>query len=353
MTGEFYEKNQNTLSDPSAPGYDEVRSEYENRYNKMINKRAAYYEAANTYGADVNNDAWQASNYFTGPNPTTLDKAPTGSVNVGVSTGRFDAWLNPDLMDKAEGASLAKHMVGEKRLTYDKYIIYSYNPQTKMWEMTQLATGTTLADAQAQMGDYDILINDWYNADWNDRAVFKVGDQLYWVNADQGDIGRFRGESFAEGSQENVKYAPDPETEEWTLYRKDPNTGKWVRYYDDDGMATNASGTLSFAGGHTLINENGLESIITPQGTITSLPAKSGILPADLTKNLWALGEVAPNLIARLSGSNFQTNNATSTTDNSINIDKLDATFNTTQDFDGHQFITDLKNQVLLTAYNH
>ena len=128
--------------------------------------------------------------------------------------------------------------------------------------------------------------------------------------------------------------------------------GAW-RNILHDSAGGHKNGTLSFSGGHTLINENGLESIITPQGTITSLPAKSGILPADLTKNLWALGEIAPNLIARLSGSNFQTNNATSTTDNSININKLDATFNTTQDFDGRQFITDLKNQVLLTAYNH
>ena len=286
------------------------------------------------------------------PDPNKYAEAPVGSVNVGVSTGTFGAWLNPNSMDKAEGTSLAKHMVGENRSEYDKYIIYSYNPQTKMWEATHLATGTTLKDAQDKMNDYDILINDWDNSNWRDRAVFKVDDQLYWVNVDQGDIGKLQLSIFPR-SAEDVKYVPDPSAMSYTLYRKDPDTGKWVRYYGDDGMPTNASGTLSFAGGRTLINENGLESIITPQGTITSLPAKSGILPADLTKNLWTLGEVAPNLIARLSGSNFQTNNATSTTDNSINIDKLDATFNTTQDFDGRQFITDLKNQVLLTAYNH
>lgn len=349
---EYYEKNQNILSSPSAPGYDEVSSEYENRYNKMINKRAAYYEAAVAYGKDIDNKAWRASNYFTGPNPATLGKASIGSVDIGAGAGTFSAWLNPNFMEKAEGVSLAKHMVGENRSDLDRYVIYSYNPQTKTWDMMQLAAGTTLEDAQAKMSNYDVLVNDWSYGAWNDRAVFKMDDQLYWVNANQGDIGHFGGELFVERS-EDVKYAQDPTTGELILYKKDPSTGKWVPYYDADGMATNASGSLSFAGGRTLINENGLESIITPQGTITSLPANSGILPADLTKNLWALGEVAPNLIARLSGSNFQTNNATSTTDNSINIDKLDATFNTTQDFDGRQFITDLKNQVLLTAHNH
>lgn len=114
-----------------------------------------------------------------------------------------------------------------------------------------------------------------------------------------------------------------------------------------------ASGTLSAPGGRSLINENGLESIITPSGTITSLPAKSGILPADLTRNLWALGEVAPNLIARLGGNSLQTNNSNSSTDNSINIQNLDATFNTQSDFDGRRFLTDLRNQVILTANNH
>lgn len=114
-----------------------------------------------------------------------------------------------------------------------------------------------------------------------------------------------------------------------------------------------ASGTLSYPGGRSLINENGLESIITPQGTITSLPAKSGIIPADLTRNLWALGEVAPNLIARLGGNNLQTNNNNATNDNSINIDKLNATFNTDSGFDGQAFINSLKHEVALTKNNH
>ena len=114
-----------------------------------------------------------------------------------------------------------------------------------------------------------------------------------------------------------------------------------------------ASGTLSAPGGCSLINENGLESIITPSGTITSLPAKSGIIPADLTRNLWALGKVAPNLIARLGGNNLQTNNSNSVTDNSINISNLDATFYTEEGFDGEAFLRDLKSQVILTSNNH
>ena len=128
---------------------------------------------------------------------------------------------------------------------------------------------------------------------------------------------------------------------------------QWIGGKKIPSYSSYASGTLSAPGGQSLINENGLESIITPSGTITSLPAKSGIIPADLTRNLWALGEVAPNLIARLGGNSLQTNNSNSSTDNSINIQNLDATFNTQSDFDGHRFLTDLRNQVILTANNH
>ena len=134
------------------------------------------------------------------------------------------------------------------------------------------------------------------------------------------------------------------------INRSNTNKGRELAGYPE---ATFASGTISAPGGRSLINENGLESIITPSGTITSLPAKSGIIPADLTRNLWTLGEVAPNLIARLGGNSLQTNNSNSSTDNSINIQNLDATFNTQSDFDGHRFLTDLRNQVILTANNH
>lgn len=69
----------------------------------------------------------------------------------------------------------------------------------------------------------------------------------------------------------------------------------------------NANGTTSFGGGKALINELGTEAIITPGGTLTALPSKTGIVPADITKNLWSLGEIAPTLVARLSSLNQKT----------------------------------------------
>lgn len=62
----------------------------------------------------------------------------------------------------------------------------------------------------------------------------------------------------------------------------------------------NAVGNISFQGGAALINELGTEAVITPGGTLTALPSKTGIVPADITRNVWALGEVAPTLVAQL-----------------------------------------------------
>ena len=212
-------------------------------------------------------------------------------------------------------------MVGKNRSKKDKYIIGHYDSKNKKWIFESFYGD--IDNAKKEMQPYDILINDWNNVFYKDRAVFMDSNKKFrWVNANEGAL-------YANNWEEALDA------------RVGSSGGKF------------ASGTLSAPGGRSLINENGLESIITPSGTITSLPAKSGIIPADLTRNLWALGEVAPNLIARLGGNGLQTNNSNSYTDNSINIQNLDATFNTQSDFDGRRFLTDLRNQVILTANNH
>ena len=81
---------------------------------------------------------------------------------------------------------------------------------------------------------------------------------------------------------------------------------KWDSLTDEEKeiirkqAASRAVGDISFAGGDALINELGTEAVITPGGTLTALPSKTGIVPADITRNVWALGEVAPTLVAQL-----------------------------------------------------
>lgn len=81
---------------------------------------------------------------------------------------------------------------------------------------------------------------------------------------------------------------------------------KWDSLTDEEKeiirkqAASRAVGDISFAGGGALINELGTEAVITPGGTLTALPSKTGIVPADITRNVWALGEIAPTLVAQL-----------------------------------------------------
>lgn len=108
--------------------------------------------------------------------------------------------------------------------------------------------------------DYTIVMN----AEGTDAYAFVKDGYLYWLHE--------------KGGNNSVK-----------------KKGTW----GDDKWA---SGTLSTkSNGTALINELGTEAVITPGGTLTALPSKTGIVPADITRNVWALGEVAPTLVAQLS----------------------------------------------------
>lgn len=147
----------------------------------------------------------------------------------------------------------------------------------------------------------------------------------------------------------------------------DNNTPSIItKYYDGDTrqfkqettslgqFESHATGSYDYSGGKTYVNELGTEAIVTPQGTLTSLPSHSGIVPADLTKNLFALGEIAPNLIATLRNQmpNVSKSNSTSN-DNSTNIGTVYATFNADSGFDMNRFMIDLRSAAGNTRHNN
>ena len=108
-----------------------------------------------------------------------------------------------------------------------------------------------------------------------------------------------------------------------------------------------ANGTLSAPGGPTLVNDDpqyGLEGIVTPQGTLTALPSKSGVVPADMTRNVWQLGEVAPNLVKQLVDINGKFNSPLGFgTDESFNVDHLDVHMVAQPGFDMDDFVRQLR----------
>lgn len=111
-------------------------------------------------------------------------------------------------------------------------------------------------------------------------------------------------------------------------------------------------GDLSFKGGGVMINELGTEAIVTPNGTLTALPSKTGIVPADITKNLWDLGEVAPSIMRTLGGfaAGLKLQAAgIGSTDESFNIGTINMTVNADDTFDADAFVESVKARASLT----
>ncbi len=115
-----------------------------------------------------------------------------------------------------------------------------------------------------------------------------------------------------------------------------------------------ASGTLDTTSGLSMINEEGIEGIVTPQGTITALPAHSGVVPADVTANIWKLGEVAPNLLKRFNAvsEKIEKNSFSTIDDDSLNINQLYIQMQPDSTFDVQKFNQELRAAMNTTKHN-
>lgn len=111
------------------------------------------------------------------------------------------------------------------------------------------------------------------------------------------------------------------------------------------GLVKAAVGSLGLPGGPTLVNEQGTEAIVTPYGTLTSLPSGTGVVPADITKNLWALGEVAPAFSRLLDPVVKNGGNALG---DSFTVQHMVVNMSPDGSFDVDTFVNDLKSAVAL-----
>lgn len=118
------------------------------------------------------------------------------------------------------------------------------------------------------------------------------------------------------------------------------------------GVQKAAKGSLGLKGGMSLINELGTEALVTPGGTITSLPSATGVVPADITKNLWALGEVAP-MFAKVMKTGFSDIQGFGTQDKSVdesfNVGTVNMTVNADNTFDVDKWVNELKVKTALS----
>ena len=121
-----------------------------------------------------------------------------------------------------------------------------------------------------------------------------------------------------------------------------------------EGLAKAAMGSLGLRGGLSLINELGTEAIVTPSGTVTALPSATGVVPADITRNLWELGEVAPALLKTMQATITPDTIGDSIlsslmSDESTNINTINMNVNADSTFDANKFINSVKSRVALT----
>lgn len=176
------------------------------------------------------------------------------------------------------------------------------------WEALDAVEGRSIAG----LPDYTVVMNE----DYDDSYAFVKGGKLYWISDTKGNAQK-----------------------------------------DFSWHTTWASGTLSTPTDSTaLINELGTEAVITPGGTLTALPSKTGIVPADITRNVWALGEVAPTLVAQLSSLNQKalTGNAGNTTyEEGQYIDNLTMNVYPTKDYDMDKLLSEARAKAKLTRHNN
>lgn len=121
-----------------------------------------------------------------------------------------------------------------------------------------------------------------------------------------------------------------------------------------ESLAKAATGSLGLPGGLSLVNELGTEAIVTPSGTITSLPSATGVVPADVTRNLWELGEVAPSLLKTMQASVSSDTIGESLlssimSDESTNINTINMSVNADSSFDANKFLNSVKSRIALT----
>jgi TP901 family phage tail tape measure protein len=151
--------------------------------------------------------------------------------------------------------------------------------------------------------------------------------------------------------------------------------GKYIAYTGEQVLSTKVSdatgdtssqfvykaaalGSYGLPGGQTLLNEKGTEAIVTPYGTLTSLPSGTGVVPADLTQKLYDLSMVSPSILNALGAYKTGAGVAVSgiggsSTDESLNINSLTMNVTAGSDFDADAFAEQLKQQAALTKRNH
>ena len=215
--------------------------------------------------------------------------------------------------------------------------------------------GAPLKDSN---GNWGKIVNGIYD------GKIEAGKWIYI--GDYNDIAEKSGLPIIKGYQDFGKLPAytvvgNQEKEDYFLYVDGAGSLKWLEdteYHQGQGgnigSRSHAAGALSVNEDFSLINELGTEGIITPEGTFTALPSHTGIVPADITKNVWQLGEVAPQLIARLGSlknPDYVANGGGTTNNDTTNIGAVNVY--PTKDYDMDKLLAEAKAKARITKHNN
>ena len=322
----------NTATQEQKDNYNSALEKYQNAYNDAIN---------NGYLTDADfNENTSASKFGSteskewATNKTTQENQPTAYV-----------YSKEDNQWHRLTASTSVLYSDQKKKVWDSWDS-KYSDQAQLW--TDNYTGTGGASGRDTEGykksNYDDLAD---YAKQHEYSWGKSGSNWFYI----GKGGTLYQASAVGESDSSVKSAA-------SRHGQDSNQSSFSSVYKTHKMKTDqlASGTTSFEGGSVLLNELGTEAIITPEGTLTALPSQTGVVPADITKNLWQLGELSPMianaLLGGVSSSDTTSKSYMNSVDESLNINSLIMNVSADNSFDVDTFANALRTRIALSKNN-
>ena len=311
-------------------------------YDKAAEGTVAKYEAARRMNSAQNN---LSSSYTEAANNLSETSTKQALNDRGISSEEIDAILKSSVANEAlgqiewnSGDKMASnkgsagivnqdYTVGDSIVQTDGEFSKQFKKDGKTWVIPYDSSSGTWASAKKSLSDYN--------------------------------EGKSESEKIS-ASKNNFDTLPP-----WTIVGNSDYADKFFIITDQKaihklykkGESAWATGTYdSGDSGYSKINELGTEGIVTPEGTFTALPSHTGIVPADITKNVWKLGEVAPTLIERLGSlkpNGLVPANGNTTNNDGMFIDQLNMTVYPTKDYDMEKFLSEAKAKARITRHNN
>lgn len=342
------QKAKEAMNNPNLSDADRARAQ--EAYNTALSN----YQS--TYNDGLSKGYWKASDFAEGGDMYDMfggknDATVAGAGGAGYKQAQPDQFL----YQKDDSGN------------WNKFV---YNPGKT--DVLSSSDWNQFYDADGQTGA------DFYNATLGDSG----SNHKLYVNKNSDDI---TGVSIYDAARENTTSTGFASWLEGNLYGptlvRIGKSGQWTRFVgglaykldapervsEDDVPKDVVEKGGSFKKGSTdiskgnkiplLMNEEGSEAIVTPSGTITALPSHSGIVPADITSNLWNLGNYAPDLLSALQrqallGMSVSGTAADGSADNSVNINTVQMTVDADGSFNVDSFVQQLRQVAALTRNN-